>query len=139
MKKLGRTILSLILTGYVILGMLTFVVAPAYAAGNTPNNLDVSFKIPNPTKYGSLEEVINAVASVAKVVFTLTFAGVILYGGFMRLTSGGEEKKVEQSTKIITAGIVGFAIIVFAQPISEFVAKLLGVQGGLFSAVGNPP
>jgi len=138
-----RKVFKLIVTAYIFLGIFSFFIVPIQAqSGSTSSsssNLGTSFKIPCPTKYCTLEEAINVAASVFKVVTVISFAGVILYGGFMRMTSGGNAEKVEQSQKILIAGIIGFSIIVLAQPISEFIAKLLGVQGGLFTTVGNPP
>jgi len=136
MRKIIPICATWFLTFLTIFVYLNFYIAANVSAQTTTSDTppaSLNYKIPNPTKYSDLESVINAGTAVARVVFVLTFAGIILYGGFVRLTSGGDEKKVEQSSKIITAGIVGFAIIVFAQPITEFVARLIGVQGGLFA------
>ena len=56
---------------------------------------------------------------------------MILYGGWVRLTSQGNPDKVKSSSQIIVAAIVGFAIAVFAPTIVDFAGKLLGIQGGV--------
>ena len=100
-------------------------------------NLDSNITIVNPGKYPNLESILNAVFSDLRLVIILVFAGIILYGGFLRMTAQGNEQQVEKSTKTIVAGITGFAIIVFSQPLIELIGKLLGVQGGIFKNVGN--
>lgn len=99
--------------------------------GNTGFNLDDSFTIPNPTRYNSLEDVINALTSLIRPLFIVTLGAMILYGGWVRLTSQGNPEKIQTSSQIIVAALIGFAIAVFAPTIVDFAGRLLGVQGGL--------
>jgi hypothetical protein len=55
---------------------------------------------------------------------------IILYGGFVWLTSAGNEEKVGQAKKIISAGIVGLIIIFVSYAIAEFVITQLLVATG---------
>jgi len=125
MKK--RIIIALI-----VLAQMTIVALPIAADGLT--NVNQNFSIPNPTRYGSLEEIINAVTSLIRPVFIITFGAMVLYGGWVRLTSQGNPDKVKTSSQIIVAAIVGFAIAVFAPTIVDFAGKLLGIQGGLIQS-----
>ena len=50
---------------------------------------------------------------------------IILWGGFRWLTSGGNEEKVGEAKKIITAGIIGLVIIFTAYAIAAFVINSL--------------
>ncbi len=50
---------------------------------------------------------------------------IILYGGFVWLTSAGSEEKVGQAKKIITAGIIGLLIIFISYAIATFVINSL--------------
>jgi type IV secretion system pilin len=50
---------------------------------------------------------------------------IILWGGFRWLTSGGNEEKVGEAKKIITAGIIGLVIIFTAYAIASFVIQQL--------------
>ncbi|MFA6255208.1 MAG: pilin [Patescibacteria group bacterium] len=50
---------------------------------------------------------------------------IILWGGFRWLTSGGNEEKVGEAKKIITAGIIGLVIIFTAYAIATFVINQL--------------
>lgn len=62
--------------------------------------------------------------SIINVV--LGFLGILLlfymlYAGFLWMTAGGDTKKVEKATSIITQAVIGLVIIVAAFAISNFV------------------
>ena len=46
---------------------------------------------------------------------------IILLGGFKWMTAGGEEEKVGEAKKLISAGIVGLVVILSAYAIARFV------------------
>lgn len=48
---------------------------------------------------------------------------MILYGGFMWMTAGGNEEKVASAKKIISAAVIGLIIILLAWAIVIFVAN----------------
>ena len=50
---------------------------------------------------------------------------IILWGGFRWLTSGGNEEKIGEAKKIITAGIIGLVIIFTSYAIATFVITQL--------------
>ena len=55
---------------------------------------------------------------------------IILWGGFRWLTSGGNEEKVGEAKKIITAGIIGLVIIFTSYAIATFViTQLISATG----------
>jgi heme/copper-type cytochrome/quinol oxidase subunit 2 len=89
--------------------------------------------IPNPVKFNSLEEVINTLLGLVRPIVVLVFLGTVMYAGWVRLTAQDNADKVEQSTKIMIAAAIGFAIIVLAPVVVEFVGSLIGVQGGLLN------
>ncbi len=78
---------------------------------------------------------------VATVTNTLRFllgalgiAGVtmLIYGGYMWLTAGGSEERVESAVKIIRAAVVGILIIAFSWVIVSYVLT------GSFSVTATP-
>lgn len=95
--------------------------------GVSAQNFD--YTIPNPSKYDSLEELINVGTSLIRPIFILTFGAMVLYGGWVRLTAKTDADKIASSTKIITAAATGFAIAVLAPTIVNAVAGLLGTDG----------
>lgn len=87
--------------------------------------------IDNPVVFDSLEEVINYFLGLIRPVIILVMVASIMYGGWIYLTAGSDDKKVGQARQIITAAIVGFIIIVLAPVIVQFVGSLLGVRDGV--------
>ncbi len=64
------------------------------------------------------------------VQYLFGFLGIIaiiimLYGGFVWLTSAGSEEKVSQAKKIITAGVIGLVIIFISYALAAFVINQL--------------
>ena len=55
---------------------------------------------------------------------------MILYGGFMWLTSAGNEEKISKAKKILTAAIIGLAIVVFSYAIFQYVWLQVHTWGG---------
>lgn len=92
------------------------------------DNFGQSSRIPNITRYDSLEDIINALTGLIRPLFIITFFGVLLYGAWNWLTSQGDPEKIKKARAIIIAGIVGFSLAVFAPNIAQIVANLLGVS-----------
>ncbi len=69
--------------------------------------------------------------TIARIIrAVLGFLGVIafamlLYGGFMWMTAGGNNERVETAQKIIVAAAIGLAIILSAYAITSFVVNQL--------------
>lgn len=72
------------------------------------------------------EVAINWSAIIAGIVLL----GMLLYGGFLYLTSTGEPQKTEQAQKTLTNAVIGFVIVVMAWSIASLVMSLFGVGGG---------
>lgn len=50
---------------------------------------------------------------------------IVLYGGFMWMTAGGNEERITKAKQILTAGIIGLVIIVMAWAIARYVVNTL--------------
>ena len=46
---------------------------------------------------------------------------IILYGGFLWMTSGGNEEKIEKGKQVLTNGAIGLAIIFLSLGITQFI------------------
>lgn len=62
------------------------------------------------------------------IVMLLSFIGtiflcLIVYAGYLRMTAHGEEDKIKKSTEIVTAGIIGIAIVLISYAITIFVTE----------------
>jgi len=53
----------------------------------------------------------------------------LIYGGFLWMTSAGEEEKIKKAKGMITNAIIGLVIVIFAYVISSFVIGKLGAAG----------
>lgn len=67
--------------------------------------------------------------------------GLIIYAGFIWMTSGGDDEKVATAKKIIKNGVIGLAIILSSWAIATFVLNMLGgginPGGGVVCEDGN--
>ncbi len=69
--------------------------------------------------------------------------GIVLYGGFVWMTSAGNEEKIATAKKILTNGLIGLVIIIMAFGITQYVLNTLigvlsGGGGGAGGASGPP-
>ena len=77
-----------------------------------------------------LREGIMAIVNVLLGFLGIIAIIIILYGGFVWMTAGGNEEKVSQAKKIITAGIIGLVIIFVSFAIASFViTQLISATG----------
>ena len=94
---------------------------PALAA------LDVGLNYGTYTGLGTkdLREGIMSIVNVLMGFLGIIAIIIILWGGFRWMTSAGNEEKVEEAKKIITAGIIGLIIIFVAYALASFVIQQL--------------
>ncbi len=114
----------------VVVSMVLFAltVMPAFAV------LDVGLQYGSATGLGT-KDIREGIMSVIRAL--LGFLGIVaivimLYGGFVWLTSAGNEEKVSQAKKIISAGIIGLIIIFVSYALATFVITQI------MSATGVP-
>ena len=122
MKKI--TTLLLILT------IFAFTALPVLAQVDTddPFGLGYGDELPLGTK--DLRAGVMGVVNIALGFLGVIAIVIILYGGFVWLTSAGNEEKVGTAKKIITAGVVGLIIIFISYAIAVFVIDQLIVATG---------
>jgi hypothetical protein len=79
--------------------------------------------------YSFITKIIQAVMSILGVVFL----ALTVYGGYVWMLARGNEQDIERAKKIITAGVVGLAIILSGYIIS------VNVLSALLRASGQTP
>ncbi|MDO8598691.1 MAG: pilin [bacterium] len=72
-----------------------------------------------------VREVIARIINVAMGLLGIVAVVIILAGGFIWMTAGGNEEKVEKAKKLIFSGIIGLAIILTSFAIARFVISSL--------------
>ncbi len=60
------------------------------------------------------------------------FLVLTLYAGFLWMTAGGDEGNIDKAKKILTASVIGLAIILLSYSITLFVFKILLLEGVSF-------
>ncbi len=74
--------------------------------------------------------IIANIIKVALGLLGLVVLVLILYGGYLWMTAGGNEEQITSAKKILLNGTVGLAIILSAYGIVLLVTRILGVAGG---------
>ena len=60
------------------------------------------------------------------------FLLLTLYAGFLWMTAGGDESKIETAKKILTASVIGLAIILLSYGFTVLILKILTLQDAPF-------
>ncbi|MDP2736957.1 MAG: pilin [bacterium] len=126
-KTLFKKAVVLAMALFVLTPVMTFSL-PAMAEDLNPWGTDtLKDNIQTTTGLGERDPR-DIAASVIRVI--LGFLGIIaviiiLLGGFKWMTAGGNEDKVGEAKKLITAGIIGLVIILAAFAIATFVLNSL--------------
>ena len=105
--------------------------ASSNASGNSYNFLsgfgDVENAQPNSgiRNFGTLSEFIVAVLRVLTALIGIIAVAAILYGGFLYITSGGDEDKTGTAKKIIMYAVIGLVVIGIAGILVNVVINII--------------
>ncbi len=113
---------------------LVFGVNIVLAQVDIPNNMGSTFGLATT----GLKE-----TAIKIIQYLLGFLGIlaislILYGGFLWMTSGGNPQKIEKAKKTLIAALIGLAIILTSFVIVKFVANMFGDGSGGTIVAGTP-
>ena len=73
----------------------------------------------------TLPQLIGNLISVLLSVLGIIFVVLVIYAGFLYLTSQGEAEKVKKAKTLLTQSVMGLVIIIAAYAISAFVVDAL--------------
>lgn len=81
------------------------------------------------------EDIRDTAVDILKYLLTflaIIAVAMILYGGFIWMTAGGNEDRVAKAKKIISSGVIGLIVILAAFAIVMFVAEIAqnAINGG---------
>jgi hypothetical protein len=71
-------------------------------------------------------KIVGTVINVALTLVGIIFLSLMVYAGYLWMTARGETDKVEEAKKIITAAIIGIAIVLSAYAITALVTAKFG-------------
>ena len=80
--------------------------------------------------YQKPQDLIGAGINAALAIVGLIFLILMIYAGYLWLTSHGEEEPIKKAQKIIASSIIGFVLVASAYAVTVFVGKRFEVGGG---------
>ncbi len=86
---------------------------------------DVGTGIGSEATANELPELIGNLIAVLLSVLGIIFVVLVVYAGFLYLTSQGEEDKVKKAKKLLSQAVIGLVIIIAAYAIADFVIDAL--------------
>ncbi|MDP2789685.1 MAG: Ig-like domain-containing protein [bacterium] len=107
--------------GSFILIVLGFLAVGHYAQAITIENVGGSLGLGN----ADLKQTIINILKWALGLLGLVAVMVMLYGGFLWLTSGGDEKKIEKAKRTLINGVIGLVIILVSWAIVLFIQRFI--------------
>jgi hypothetical protein len=72
-----------------------------------------------------IEDVIGTVINTVLAVLGIIFLTLTVYAGYMWMTAGGDEGKVEKAKETISRSVIGLVIVLAAYAITYFVLSKL--------------
>lgn len=108
---------------------------PVWAQNFGLDELGGNVNLGNQNIIQTVGRVINIFLSILGVVAV----ALILYGGFIWLTSRGNEEKIAQAKKILSSAVIGLVIIFAAFGIAAFIFKQLETATGVNTGGGGTP
>ncbi len=99
------------------------IVQSTYAAGINAGVEKVDERLKG--RSDNLETGVQSIISFVTNLLYLIAVAYALYGGFLILTSGGDEEKVKKGKTILMHGAMGLLVIFLASSIVSFVLRLI--------------
>ena len=84
---------------------------------------------------GGLGMLVSVLLSNAVVIAGIVLVFLIIFAGIQMITGSGEPEKLDRARQIITAGIIGFILIISGFFIVRFLESSLGID----LLRGDPP
>jgi protein-S-isoprenylcysteine O-methyltransferase Ste14 len=101
------------------------VVQKAYASlGSTLNSELEKIQQDGATDQTVVQMIINIATPIAVIAVVL----LLVYGGFMMMTSKGDPDKLQEAKQIITNAIIGFVVILLCVAILLLISNTLGLN-----------
>ena len=73
----------------------------------------------------TVPEIIGSIIGIALSLIGLIFMILLVYGGFLWMTSYGDKTKVEKAKDLITSAVIGLIIVIGAYALSKFIIDAL--------------
>ncbi|MBI5622053.1 hypothetical protein HY933_04300 [Candidatus Falkowbacteria bacterium] len=119
---MGNKTLATTATLVLLLGLL---VLPQAVAALDADSLGLGYATATGLTSTDVRETAARIINVALGLLGIIAVVIILVGGFKWMVAGGNEEKVGEAKKLISAGVIGLVIIITAYAIAAFVINAL--------------
>ena len=124
MKKTFRKNLIAFFITFGVLLLARWVFAADFGTDAVNNGLNGALASGDP------RSMVGRIINIALGFLGAIALGIIIYGGFIWMTSGGEEEKISQAKKLLRNGVIGLIIILASWAIATFIISRLSGTGG---------
>jgi hypothetical protein len=98
---------------------------PIPPAGPTPPAITNEYKLNNPIKVDSIQELLNLILKLVIIIATPIVVLFIVFAGFKYVTARGNPGEIEQASQALTYAIIGGVLIIGAVAIAEIIKNLV--------------
>jgi len=81
---------------------------------------------PNPSKIGTIEELLEAIINFVYAMSFPIVTGVVLYAAFVMMTSSGKPEKFQQGITIIIYAAIGFVVVLLSKGVVFIIRSIFG-------------
>ncbi|MBU1165273.1 IPT/TIG domain-containing protein [Patescibacteria group bacterium] len=133
LKPKAHKIITRVLTSIITIVASFFIVSTVYA-------LDTGLTYLTASGLGTFDIrlIAMSIVNVALGFLGVIAIGIVLYGGFVWMTSGGSPEKVEKAKRILTNGAIGLAIILLSFALTSYILSRLGEATGALRPCNYP-
>jgi len=114
-----------LVTTATLLFLLGMLVLPQAVSALDADQLGLGYATASGLTSTDIRETAARIINVALGLLGIIAVVIILAGGFKWMTAGGNEEKVGEAKKLISAGVIGLVIIITAYAIAAFVINSL--------------
>ena len=128
--KINIVLLTILIINFVLLGLF---LNPIQSHAAIPIDGEVSYteeevglNIPNPL--GETSDVSTLASNIIKflIILAIPITGIlVVYAGYLYITSAGNEEKVKTAQKALIWAIVGFAVVLIASSVPAIIQEFL--------------
>ena len=104
-----------------------------------PDSQSTGLNIPNPL--GGTSDISTLVSNIIKFLIILAIpitAILVVYAGYLYITSAGNEEKVKTAQKALIWAIVGFAVVLIASSVPAIIQEFLSGESGESGQLTEP-
>lgn len=140
-KKISKKFLITSLLLFFVLGLFNFTFSVSVVSASTTSSPDafgrdfigdeINLSDKDPRKMAS--KIINVSLSLLGIIAVV----IVIYGGFIWMTSEGNEEKISKAKGILKAGVIGLIIILSAWGITTLVLNKLGDATGVGTGISD--